>query len=207
MQKVGVDREGGLTALVLGDRDLVLLGKFDQLLAALEGPLAPRRNDLDGRLQRIVAELEAHLVVALAGGAMADGVGTGLPGDLDLLLGDQRTGDRGSEQIDALVDGVGAEHREHVVPDELLAQVFNENILLLDAQQLGLAPGGFQFLALTEIGSEGHDLAAVGLLQPFQDDRRVQSARVGEDGFFHLARGAGGGHETHLVEVAKVRAL
>ena len=47
----------------------------------------------------------------------------------------------------------------------------------------------------------------IGLLQPLQDDRRVEAARVGEHDLFHLARGAVGGHGTHLVEVAKVRAL
>ena len=187
VQQVGVDRERRLAALVLGDRDLVLLGELDQLLAALEGPLAPGRDDLDGRLQRIVGELEAHLIVALAGGAVTDGVGAGLPGDLDLLLGDQRPRDRGSEQIDALVDGVGAEHREHVVADELLAQVLDEDVLLLDAEQLGLAPGRLQLLALAEVGGEGHHLAAVGLLQPLQDDRRVQAAGVGEHDAFTLS--------------------
>ncbi len=78
--------------------------------------------------KRVVAELEAHLVVALAGGAVADGVGARLAGDVDLLLGDQRPRDRGAEQVDALVQRVGAEHREHVVADELLAQVLDEDV-------------------------------------------------------------------------------
>jgi hypothetical protein len=47
VQQVGVDRERRLAALVLGDRDLVLLGEFDQVGARLEVPLAPRRDDLD----------------------------------------------------------------------------------------------------------------------------------------------------------------
>jgi hypothetical protein len=38
VQQVGVDRERRLAALVLGDRDLVLLGELDQLGARLEGP-------------------------------------------------------------------------------------------------------------------------------------------------------------------------
>ena len=46
--------------------------------------------------------------------------------------------------------------------------------------ELGLAAGGFEFLALAEIGGEGDDLAAVGGLQPAQDDAGVQAAGVGE---------------------------
>src|SRR3546814_13326449 len=53
--------------------------------------------------------------------------GPGLGGDLDLPLGDQRPGDRGAEQVGALVDGVGAEHREHEVAHELLAQRSEEH--------------------------------------------------------------------------------
>ena len=75
MQEVGVDREGRFAALVLRDRDLVLLGEVDQLLAAGELPFAPGRDDPDVGLERIIAELEADLVVALAGGAVADRVG------------------------------------------------------------------------------------------------------------------------------------
>ncbi len=46
--------------------------------AAGEVPLAPGRDHLDVGLQRVVAELEAHLVVALAGRAMGDRVGADL---------------------------------------------------------------------------------------------------------------------------------
>ncbi len=49
-----------------------------------------------------------------------------------------------------------------------------------------------EFLALPEIGGEGHDLAAVVLLQPLQHDRGVEPARIGEDDlldvFAHSAR-------------------
>src|SRR3546814_6376305 len=60
---------------------------FDQRGARAEGPFAPGGDDLDVRLQRIVAELEAHLVVALAGRPVGDRVGAGLGGDLDLQIG------------------------------------------------------------------------------------------------------------------------
>ena len=85
--------------------------------------------------KRVIAELEADLVVALAGGAVGHRVGADLLGDLDLLLGDQRAGDGGAEQIQALVLRVGAEHREDVVAHELLAQILDEDVLGLDAEQ------------------------------------------------------------------------
>src|SRR4051812_16370197 len=97
MQQVRVDRERRFAALVLGDRDLVLLGEIEQRLAALEFPLPPRGNDLDVGLKRIIAELEAHLVVALAGGAVTDRIRTDLPRDLNLALGDQGPRDRRAE--------------------------------------------------------------------------------------------------------------
>ena len=81
-------------------------------------------------------------------------------GDLDQAFGDQRPGDRGAEQIDALVKGIGAEHRKDEIADEFLADILD--IDLADAQHLGLAPRRLQFLALAEIGGEGHDLAAIG---------------------------------------------
>ena len=82
-------------------------------------------------------------------------------GDLDELLGDQRPRDRGAEQILPLVLGVGAEHREDVVAHEFLAQVLDEDVLGLDAEQLRLLARRLQLLALAEVGGEGHDLAAV----------------------------------------------
>ena len=118
---------------------------------------------------------------------MADRVGADLAGDLDLLLGDQRPRDRGAEQVLALVERVGAEHREHVVADELLAQILDEDVLLLDAEQQRLLARRRQLLALAEVGGEGDDLAAVGGLQPFQDDRGVEPAGIGEHDLLDVA--------------------
>ena len=180
VQQVGVGGERRFAALVLGDRNLVLLGEGDQRRARGEVPFAPRRDDLDVGLERIGRELEAHLVVALAGRAVGDRVGADLAGDLDEALGDQRPGDRGAEQILALVLRVGAEHREDVVADEFLAQVLDEDVLGLDAEQLRLAPRRLELVALAEIGGEGDDFAAVGRLQPLENDRSVEAARIGE---------------------------
>ena len=124
-------------------------------------PFAPRRDDLDVGLERVGRELEPHLVVALAGRAVGDRVRPDFAGDLDQPLGDQRPRDRGAEQILALVLRVGAEHREHVVAHEFLAQVLDEDVLGLDAEHFGLRARGLQLLALAEVGGEGDDLGAV----------------------------------------------
>ena len=187
MQEIGVGRERRLAALVLGDRNLVLLGEGDQRLARFEIPFAPRRDHFHVGLERIIGKLEAHLVVALAGRAVGDRVGADLFGDLDLLLGDQRPRDRGAEQILALIDRVGAEHRKHVVADEFLAQILDEDVLRLDAEHQRLGPRRLELLALAEIGGEGDDLAAIGRLQPFEDDRGVEPAGIGEHDFLHVS--------------------
>ena len=120
---------------------------------------------------------------------MGDGVGADFLGDLDLLLGDQRPRDRGAEQILAFVERVGAEHRKHVVAHEFFAQILDEDVLRLDAERQRLGPRRLQLLALAEIGGEGHDLAAIGGLQPLQDDRGIEPAGIGEHDFFHIAFG------------------
>ena len=62
----------------------------------------------------------------------------------------------------------------------------------LDPHQLGLGARRLQFLALAEIGGEGHDLAGIGLLQPFEDDAGVEAARISEDDAVdRLRHGAG----------------
>ncbi len=99
---------------------------------------------------------------------MGHRVGAGQLRDLDLALGDERPPDRGAEQIDAFIERVGAEHGEDEVAHELLAQILDED--LLHPHHLSLLARRAQFIALAEIGSEGHDLATIGRLQPFQDD-------------------------------------
>ena len=117
---------------------------------------------------------------------MGHRIGADFLGDLDLLLGDQGRAIEGAEQIDAFIQRIGAEHRKDVVPHEFLAQILDEDVLRLDAEQLRLGARGFQLLALAEIGGEGDDLAAIFRLQPFQDHRGVEPARIGEHHLLHI---------------------
>jgi hypothetical protein len=80
---------------------------------------------------------------------------------------------------------VGTEHREHVVAHELVAQVLDEDVLRLDAQKLGLLARRLQLLALAEIGGKRHHLAAIGGLQPLEDDGGVEAAGIGEHDLVH----------------------
>ena len=184
MQEVGVHRVRRLLLAVALDRDAVLLGIVHQLLAGQQVPLAPGRDHLDAGLQRVGAQLEADLVVALAGGAVGDGVGAGLVGDLDQALGDQRTSDGGAQQVLAFVDGVGAEHRVDEVADEFFAQVVDVDFL--DAHRAGLGASRFDFLALAEVGGEGHHFAVIGILQPLQNYRGIQAAGIRQDYLLHI---------------------
>ena len=56
-------------------------------------------------------------------------------GDLDLLFRNQRARNRGAEQILPFINRVGAEHREHIIAHEFLAQILDENVFRLDAEQ------------------------------------------------------------------------
>src|SRR5882672_10153934 len=117
---------------------------------------------------------------------MGHRVGADLFGDFDLLLGNQWPRDRGAEQILPFIHRVGAEHRKYVVADELLAQILDKDVFRLDAEQQRLLPCGLQLLALAEVGGEGHDLASVGGLQPLQNDRGIETARIGEHYLLHI---------------------
>ena len=59
-----------------------------------------------------------------------------------------------------------------------LAQVLNVDFP--DAECLGLLPCRLHFLALADIGREGHDLTAVGFLKPLYDYRGIEPARIGQ---------------------------
>jgi hypothetical protein len=119
---------------------------------------------------------------------VAYGVGTDHPRNLDLALGDQRTRDRGAEEIKAFVERIGAHHREDIVADELLLEIVDEDMFGLDPHQLGLGARRLELLALPQVGGEGHDFALVRRLKPLQDDAGVEPAGVGEH---HAAQAIG----------------
>ena len=80
---------------------------------------APWGNDFKVRCECGIAELEAHLVVALTGGTVGDGIRAFALSDLDVGLGNQRPCNRSAEQVLTFIDCIGAHHREDEVAGEL----------------------------------------------------------------------------------------
>ena len=104
-----------------------------------------------------------------------------LGGALDEALGDERAGDGGAEEVVALVDGVGLEHREDVVFRELFRQVFDVGFDGARGVRFFMQP--VQFLFLPDVRAVGDDFGVVCLLQPLEDAGRVQTAGICEYDF------------------------
>ena len=82
------------------------LGVVDFLVTGDDVPLPPGGDDLHTGSEALDGQLEPDLIVALAGAAVADGVGALLQGDLCQLLADDGAGEGGTQQI-GLILGVG----------------------------------------------------------------------------------------------------
>src|SRR3972149_393404 len=100
----------------------------NQIGARSQPPLAPGGDHPDARVDGIVGELEANLIVPFACRAMRHRAGTLLLRDQHLVLGDQWPGHRGAEQVAPLVDRIRLQAGEHEVSDELLPPVFDVDL-------------------------------------------------------------------------------
>ncbi len=162
------------------DRNLLLFAIGDHFaatgkqLAELFHP--PRRDQFNGRLKRLGGELEAALIVALAGRAMSIGGRAHFASYLQTNFRDQRAGDRRAEQVDAFVLGLPLQNREGEIAAQLFAGVHNPGAL--GAVGAGFGQRGLAILArLTQIDIDRVDFVAL-VLQPAQNDRSIQPAGV-----------------------------
>ena len=115
---------------------------------------------------------------------MGNRVRTGFVGNLNQTTGDERACDGSPQQVLPFVDGVGAEHREHVVTNEFLAQVLNVDFL--HAQRFRFLTRWLHFLALANIGGERHHLTLIGILQPANDYRGIQATGIRQNHLFNI---------------------
>ena len=115
--------------LLLGgpDRD-VEPGRVLDGVGPGHAPVPHRSHHLEVGGQGPRGHLEADLVVALAGAAVRDGVGTVAAGHLDQVPDDDRARQRGHQRVAVLVEGVGLEGRRDEVAGELVAAVDHDGV-------------------------------------------------------------------------------
>ena len=177
----------GVHAVALGiarNGNAVLFSKGRKGRARHEVPFAPGGDNLDVGRKGADGKFKTHLIVALAGGTMGHGIGAFLAGDVHKGLGDERAGNGGSQQVAVFVAGRATHHGKHKVLGHFFAQI----------KHIGLGSAGFERLffharkvfGLAEVGGNGNDLALVGLDEPFEDNRSIKPARIGENDFFNI---------------------
>ncbi len=128
------------------------------------------------RLKCVIAEFEAHLVIALAGRAMRDGLRAGAARDLDLALGNQRTRDR--------CPPAGTPPRRSRSRETSETRNRARTLRRRSSMKMfsGLMPSCTAFARAGSSSSpwpmsavKVHDFGVVVVLQPFQDDPRCRA--------------------------------
>ena len=159
-------------------RHLVGLGVVDLLLPGLDVPLPPGGDDLHLGGEALDGQLEADLVVALAGAAVGDGVGALRHGDLRQLLADDGPGEGRAQEV-GLVLGVHLHGGDDDLVHHLVHKIRHDE--LGGAGLDGLLLQALQLIPLAHVGGHGDDLGVVVvLLQPGDDDGGIQAAGIGQ---------------------------
>lgn len=118
--------------LGLNSWDALLGGVVQKVVTSSEAGVelwdSPWGNDLDVWLQGVESQLETDLVVTLSGAAVRDGNTALLLGDGDLSTGNDWASQRGTEEVDVLVDGVALDSWEAKLLNELLAQILDVDL-------------------------------------------------------------------------------
>ena len=165
--------------LVDVDGQALVLGEGDRLVAG-HARVADRRDAAQVRGEGADADLEAHLVVALARAPVRDGGGAVLLGGGDEVLDDQRPRQRGHQRVAAHVEGVRLQRGQAEVVGVLVAHVGDDG---LDgaAVERALADDLEVLAALADVGRDGDHLGAGLGGDPADGDGGVEASGVGED--------------------------
>ena len=144
-------------------------------------------DNLQLGVERLDGSLEADLIITLAGAAMGDIGGAKLVGNLDELLGKQRTGQGGEQRVLVLVHGVGGDGLGQELIGELIAQV--EHLAVQNAQVQGLLLFDIQAgLLLAHVAANANDIKIFLVLEPLDTYGCIKTAGICENDFF-LAHG------------------
>ena len=130
------------------------------------------------------SQLEADLIVALSGAAVAYGVRALLYGDVNKTLCDAGARVAGAQQV-TLVNGSGLQAGHDVIGCVLLGEV--ENIQLARACFDRLFLKTLELVGLADIAGDCDNLAVIVVfLQPGDNDGCIQTAGIGEHYFFYV---------------------
>ncbi len=169
-EQVVVDREGRLGLRL--DRDAAL-GGVDELLVARPGPVAERGDDRHAGVGRLERELEAHLIVALAGAAVDDRVGAEVAGDRTDRLADHGPREGRHERVLALVERVREQRLGDLVARELILAVEHDHVV--GAGGVAARDGRLEVAVLADVDEHGdHLFVAVVLLEPGDGAARIE---------------------------------
>ena len=161
------------------------LGVGDFIFPGFQIPCTPGGDDLHLRSKGFDGQFKPHLVVAFAGAAVGYGVRALFFGDLHQPFGDDGARKRGSQQVLILVHGAGLDGGNDEFIDEFLAQIFYVQLGGAGFNGLFLQPA--EFLALPNVGCYRNNLAVIVILfQPRDNNRRIQTAGIGQHDFFNL---------------------
>src|SRR3954453_2095494 len=152
--------------ILLRDRhgDAARGGVIDGVFARDDVPLAPRRDDIQLRRERLIGELETNLIVALAGAAVREGVAAGGERDLDLLARDQRARGGRAEEVVLLVNRSGFQNGKEEGARKLFLRIDEMEVARAGAIRLLREPG--RLFGLADIDGHGDDFAAVIFFEP-----------------------------------------
>ena len=173
-----------------------MLGGVLDLVLAVHPPLPDRGHHLQLGRQSLRRNVEADLVVALAGAAVGDALGVLLAGHLHQHGRDQGAADGGGQRVFLLVDGAGLKGGPDEELQELLLAV--DHIGGAGAYLEGALLDRVQVFLLTQVDGERDHVVAL-VLQPADGDRGVQAARIGENQLFALSQAAfSSGHQLRI---------
>src|SRR5262245_28592118 len=165
------------------DGNAARVGLIDRVLARSAVPFAPAGDHRQFGRQGFECQFKTDLIVALACASVRERVAARPLSDFDLAFGDDGSGERSAEQVFVFVDGAGAQRGPDVFGDEFVAQVFDVDFRRARGDGLLLQSG--QLFALPDVGGDRDYFAVIVLFQPGNDDRGVESARIGQRDAFN----------------------
>ncbi len=131
---------------------------------------------------RLERELEAKLVVPLAGAPVDDRLGADVERDLRDRLGDDRPREGRDQRVLPLVQRVRDDRPRALLVGERVLAVDEEDVVRLGSPSTGDRLLEVELLADVDEDRDDLVVAVPVLLEPREDAARVEPARVGDDG-------------------------